>query len=210
VKRGAALRAVVCTALALAACSDETPLTEIVLAIDSDIPEITRVSIELENFGDGKPIDVDVNGLSDFPKSLSLVHDGGPLGPIQLVVTGYDDNDDPLIVEPRDEVFFQEDVTLLLRVELLQACVDLACDPNSERPACILDGDGEATCVSAEDAVELTRWNGSLEGPDAMDGAVPPEGSALARTTHYFSTMKIVSDIFALSRLCRLAACAPG
>jgi hypothetical protein len=165
VKRGARLGAVLYAALALAACSEELPLTEIVLAVDSDNPAIERIEIQIENFGDGKTIKEPITDENDWPRSLSLVHDGGPLGPIHITVRGYGEGDEPLITEPRRDIDFKQDQTLLLRVELWADCVNL-CTEEAE-PACIHGEDDEPVCKSAEDAVELTKWNGSLSGGGA-------------------------------------------
>ena len=65
--------AALCAALALGACSDELPLTEIVLAIDSDNPAIKRIDIKIENFGDGELIEVPIDDLNDWPRGWTCV-----------------------------------------------------------------------------------------------------------------------------------------
>jgi len=158
----------------VAACADD-PLnpTQIMVVVDSDWGALQRVTVRVEGLGDGDPVDI---SLEDdwLPRSVALVHEGGPMGPIRVIASGYEDGEDaPAIVEPRDEVFFERHQIRMLRIELFEVCADEVngCD---EDQACTLKGD-EADCMSA-DAV-LSDW----EGHDAVDVLRPDLKDGTAR-----------------------------
>lgn len=136
----------------VASCSEaDVPLTQIVVVIDSDFSGLTRFEADVRGFE--KPTTVKEN-LEDepLPRRFSLVHDGGPLGPMEVIVRAYtDDSDEPILVEPRSDMFFEPGRTLLLKVDLLAVCVALDCPE-----ACIAPG----KCVSSKDAAELVPWSG--------------------------------------------------
>jgi hypothetical protein len=150
---------VACAALLglLVSCSeDDVPLTQIVVVVDSDFSGLTRFEADIVGFEE--PTTVKAN-LEDepLPRRFSLVHDGGALGPMAVTVRAYtDDSDEPILVEPRSDMFFEPGRTLLLKVDLLAACVALDCPE-----ACIAPG----KCVSSEDAAVLEPWSGD---PDQL------------------------------------------
>lgn len=156
-----------------AACADGPPSpTEIMLVVDSDWDELTRVTVQVEGLGDGKPVNI---SLADdwLPRSVALVHEGGPPGPIRVVVSGYTaGEDEPVIVEPRDEVYFERHQVRTLRVELFEVCADAATDCGDEL-ACTLRDD-EADCVLANTLSELSDWEGhdkvKVLRPDLKNG----------------------------------------
>ena len=120
--------------VALAGCSD--PVTEIVLEVDSDLTvpaELDRLGIAV--WAPGEPssaeprlaeADLTEDGL---PRTLTLVHGGGPLGPFAVRITGYDGTDD--VVERELALTFEQDESLRLRVMLSEACADAACGVGS-------------------------------------------------------------------------------
>lgn len=144
------------------ACKEAEPLTELVIAVDSDWSELDRVRIEIEDFGGDDVIEADV---SDFPlpMTLSLIHDGGPLGPFGIKVSGFAKSDQkPAIVEPRRPLEFVAGKTRALRVVLRGACVGFCSDDQ----ACRVDRDGEPECIDPDELVDLTDWEGETNLPD--------------------------------------------
>jgi hypothetical protein len=164
---------IACAVLALVACSTETePLTQIVVVIDSDFSGLTRFEAKIEGFEEPHTVRVDLED-EPLPQRFSLVHDGGPLGPMAVTVRAYTDGDEPILVEPRTGMFFKAGQTMLLQIDLLAVCVGL-CD---EGQACIDPGE----CVSSDDAAVLIPWTGpppgiSVGGPldGGMDGDTNP------------------------------------
>ena len=87
------------------ACGSDQAVTEIVLVIDSDWTAIERVEIDVDGFEGAEPVDVSV--VDDwFPRTLGLLHSGGPMGPIDITVRAFGSGDDPLLIEPRTDVHF--------------------------------------------------------------------------------------------------------
>jgi hypothetical protein len=162
----------------LCACSEgDVPLTQIVVVVDSDFSGLTRFEAEVVGFEEPTTVKADLVD-EPLPRRFSLVHDGGSLGPMAVTVRAYtDDGDEPILVEPRTKMFFEPGRTLLLKIDLLAACVALDCPD-----ACVAPGE----CVSSDDAAVLVPWTGDPDelgvgGPlDAgMDGGpdMKPDGS---------------------------------
>src|SRR5688500_7718543 len=114
--------------LLLASCSeDDVPLTQIVVVVDSDFSGLTRFEAKIEGFEEPTTVRADLDD-EPLPRRFSLVHDGGPLGPMAVIVSAYTEGDDPILVERRTGMFFEAGRTLLLKVDLLAACVELDCE----------------------------------------------------------------------------------
>ena len=165
-----------CCLLLVASCGDQLiDPTEIVLVVDSDLTTLHHVRVEIRGFGDGEPIEVP---LEDdwLPRTVALVHEGGPLGPIDLTVSGYALGDsEPILVEPRKDIFFVRDQTRVLRVELREDCVAV-CDA---KQACVVTT--RPVCQTPEAAVELSPWKGwealQVLRPDLKEQWSPDAGS---------------------------------
>ena len=144
--------------LVASSCSDD-PLTQLVVVVDSDWDGLSRLEVEVEGFEDAASTSANLEE-SPLPRRFAIVHDGGPPGPIDVTVSAFvDDEDEPVLVEPRERIFFERDKTMMLKIELRFRCVG-KCE---EGEACV----GESgRCVRAEDAVELVPWDGS---PDSLD-----------------------------------------
>jgi hypothetical protein len=152
-------------ALLLASCSaEDEPLTQIVVVVDSDFSGLARFTAKIEGFEEPTTVEADLED-EPLPRRFSLVHDGGPLGPMKVTVSAYTDGDAPILVEPRSHMFFEPGRTLLLRIDLLAACVGLCEDGE----ACIAPGE----CVSSKDAAVLTPWTGN---PDDLAVGGPLDG----------------------------------
>jgi uncharacterized membrane protein YgcG len=173
VKR-ALLAACACLAASFwTACSAKTtPLTQIVVAVDSDWDGFVRAEIAIEGF-EKKPAPIQANLSRASARRVALIHDGGPLGPLSITVRAYvEGNDEPVLIEPREDIFFVQNETRLLRIDLLLHCIEKKCDANE---ACVAAGRG-VTC--ADDGAQLTDWHGDIGAIDTKyhlkDGDVLP------------------------------------
>lgn len=140
--------------VALAACAADVPLTQIVVAVDSDLGALENIVIAADNFADTRLASGDLGpGQPRLPRSVGLVHDGGPLGPVGVTAFALDVDDQVLVVR-RAQVFFVLGEIRLLRLELTRSCrhVYESCDADQ---TCI---DGECT----DDEGELEPWTGDV------------------------------------------------
>ena len=130
----AALATVLC--ILLGSCKTAEPLTQVIIVVDSDLivpGDIDRLRLYL-----GLPSDRNrqlVNGIlaptaegTTFPQTVNLLHEDGPLGPIQVQVDAL--NGDDRVLTQTLRFSFQLDQTLLLPVDLLNSCVGLLCGPS--------------------------------------------------------------------------------
>jgi hypothetical protein len=107
-------------ALALASCADER--TEVVVIVDSDLSvpdEIDRFRLEGDLDMDPRTAEADLT-LDGPPRTLGLVHRGGPLGPLSLRAVALSGTTE--VVERQATVSFRPGETLQLRFDLLRAC----------------------------------------------------------------------------------------
>ena len=165
----------------MSSCKDETPVTELFVIVDTDIPTIERVTIEVEGLGDTRSAEAHTDDGA-FPRRLGIVHGGGALGPIDVTVRGFEaSGDGPALVEPRHGLFFQKDRIVTLSVVLYAACVG-ACTADE---ACLAQGE----CASADGPWELGEWDGLATSipdveiggdPDDPDDGAPDDGSDAA------------------------------
>ena len=91
--RSAHALGVVLACALLASCSEQsqTPLTQIVVVVDSDFSGLTRFEAEIRGFEDPESVTAELED-SPLPRRFTLVHDGGPLGPIDVIVRAYVDD----------------------------------------------------------------------------------------------------------------------
>jgi hypothetical protein len=147
--------ALVLTSLASACAKDAAPPTEIIVVIDSDLAMLERVRLEVDGFGDGKPLDISL-ARNWLPRTVALLHQGGPMGPIRVTASGFiPGQSTPVIVEPREQVFFERGRVRALRIELLASCVG-AC-PDGQ--GCV--DVGGPTCKPASALRSLRDWTGA-------------------------------------------------
>jgi hypothetical protein len=135
--------------LLLSACANDE-MTQIVVVVDSDFDGFERVKIQVEGFTSdaGATARLDQGPL---PRKLTLVHDGGPLGPIAVEVSAFAAaSETPALVEHRAGIHFQRGKSLMLKVDLLFECIGKRCEH-----ACVAG----PTCVTAEEATELNEWD---------------------------------------------------
>jgi len=115
--------------LALAGCA--SPITQVVLEVGSDFEapsELTSIEIEVTS-----PDDVAQNSMADLggdepplPRTLSLVHEQGPLGPYVIRVTGFRRGMER--VRREAELTFVRDESRRLSLDLEAACETVTCD----------------------------------------------------------------------------------
>lgn len=145
------------SSIALAACGEDRALTQIVVAIDSDLSALERIVVTTDHFGDAGPAAGDVGPEHPkLPRSLGLVYEGGPLGPVRITASARG-ADDRTLVERHAQVFFVRDQVRLLRLELTRNCKAVYESCGADQ-TCI---DGE--CI--EDEGKLEPWTGEV--PDA-------------------------------------------
>lgn len=161
-------------AAALGACKEPSPLTQIVAVVDSDLAvpsELDRIAIEVEHVQLSEAAEADLRE-GGLPRSLGLVHAGGPLGPIEVIARGQ--LGDAQVVERRAVVAFVRDRTLELRLPLTRKCAERHA-PCKNETTC-----DEGQCVPAEQS-ELPAYDGLIE-PFLQDAGVrlePPSFDAL-------------------------------
>lgn len=119
-------------ALALVSCQTATPLTQVVLIVDSDLNVPTEIN-GLRIFA-RSPLEGDfrlVNGRlaavgpEALPRTVALTHRGGPLGLIEVRVEGQLDG--AIVVAQEAEFAFRPEETLGLRIELRRSCLGITC-----------------------------------------------------------------------------------
>jgi hypothetical protein len=164
-----ALTSWVCLVLAAAGCRGEEALTQIVVVVDSDWDGFERAEIELQGVADAVTVDVEPRRDKPLlPRRLALVHDGGALGPIHVIVRGYvAGREQPVLVEPRRDLYYERGKTRMLRVVLRFECLG-DCEAGM---ACL----GDEQCVAADDrrATELGPWDPDLDPIDVTHRGKP-------------------------------------
>jgi len=145
-----------------AGCSED-PRTEIVVSVGSNLSvpgqldqiHIGVVGPDMElreataTLGDGQP---------PLPRTLGLLHEEGPLGPLSIRVVGRMGGVD--VVERRARTSFIEGRTLLLEMDLLASCLGTMCAAST---TCTAGG-----CQPVDvDPETLPEWEGGEPGIDA-------------------------------------------
>lgn len=166
------------------ACASEPGVEVLVLAIDSDLSvpaELDRVTVSVE----GQVTEADANAdLRDkpLPRSLTLVHESGPLGPVHITVRGW--LGERALVRKDVVGWFRRDGEAQLAVALERTCVDVACAVGStcERGTCVevaedMRGVDDAQVPRADARVTPQR-DAELPPSDAADANVDPRDAA--------------------------------
>jgi len=151
-----------CLLAGASACT--TDRTEVVLVIGSDLDvpaEIDGLRVEVTDPGGQTQQSTADLSSAGLPRTLGLVHRGGPLGPYRARVVGT--LGASTIIERVAVFTFVEEQTLMLRVDLLRSCLTEVC------------ADGE-TCAASGcrseivQASELVPWTGNVGTNPNMDG----------------------------------------
>jgi len=151
--RGAGLAVLgLAAVLQLASCKDDE-ITQIVVVVDSDFDGFDRVEISVDGFTTDAGATASVQD-APLPRRVTLVHDGGPLGPLAVKVSAFVANQtQAALVERRAGIYFERNKALMLKVDLLFACIG-KCDE-----ACLAG----PRCVTAEEATELVPWDADYD-----------------------------------------------
>ncbi|MBX3250403.1 MAG: hypothetical protein KF901_24725 [Myxococcales bacterium] len=150
-------------------CACKSSITEVVVVVDSDldVPEaLDRLQIDVSGPDGRREQATATLGAAEtpLPRTLSLVHEGGVLGPFDVTVRGFRDEDE--IVERRARFDFVPGQSLVLTMHLVRACVGLDCRPGT----CSEDG-----CAGIERG-PLPAWPGSAPRlGDPLPDAGPPD-----------------------------------
>jgi hypothetical protein len=121
-------------AAALGCSGDSTASTEITIEVTSDLrapTEIDRVDIDVANLEQPVHVSADLAD-KDLPRHLTLVHDGGPLGPVRITVSGF--LGDTKLIERKVEMSFALRTSKALSVRLERACLQNFC---SDKTTCV-------------------------------------------------------------------------
>ncbi len=108
--------------MAAACTTKKQPVTQIVVAVDSDLSvptELDTLKVEVTGAVNMPSAQADLTQQA-LPRSLSLVHSGGPLGPVTVTVSGL--RGASVVVTREAKVSFVQDQSLQLRVFLGRAC----------------------------------------------------------------------------------------
>jgi hypothetical protein len=174
------------TCAALCACSaDEVAPTQIVVTVSSDftVPdELDSVAIKVDhNSASSMAATAD---LSDkpLPRSIGLVYQGGPTGPITVIVTG--SLKGKVVVERKVATSFVLHTTSLISVSLDRACAQVSCGTGT---TCI---DGTCQAVPTDnghggdgdgDAGGSMKGDSGTAG-DGDAGSMPGDGGSMPVT----------------------------
>lgn len=173
-----------CLLFGAAGCEDD-PLTQLVVVVDSNWDGFSRIEVEVGGFVESASTSADLDD-DPLPRRFAIVHEGGPLGPIDVTTRAYVDDvgDLAVLVEPRSGIRFERGRTLLLRVGLRFECIGECRDDQ----ACLEGG----RCVEPDEAVELTEWNGP---PESLPVTFRVEDSDVVRVLEDDSGMTMVVPV---------------
>lgn len=146
------------------------PLTEVVIVVDGDYRtlqgtefdfELDALRVELRQgdrieessaaFGRGRP---------GFPRSIGIQHQGGSLGPVEVLVQGTKNG--VVVVDQVARFSFVPEESRRLRLELLRECRGISCDAGQtcRRGGC------------QEPIEDLEVWTGSVEALRSSDAGL--------------------------------------
>ena len=161
-------------ALALVCSACSSPRTEIIVAVDSDLSvpaELDQVTIQVTAPDGTNSSSVAALGGSNavLPRTLGLGYESGPLGPFLVRALGQKGGS--TVVTRSARVYFVLERTVLLRLDLLRACMGTVCAGDT---TCAHGGCRSLDIASSE----LSDWTGTLPPPiGATDGGPTDAGS---------------------------------
>ncbi len=173
-------------ATALSGCASKAaPLTQLSVRVDSDLDvpaEIDRVKIAVTGLTAGQSSSADLL-QQGFPRKLTLVHDGGPLGPITVTASGWLGG--TKVVEQAARASFVQNKTSQLSIRLDRACLSRFCDSGQtcKQGSCSpisggnLNGAGDAGMDAGADGGSDAATGPDDGGTDAAPAdAAPADG----------------------------------
>jgi len=154
--------------LAALSCSpDSQPLTQVMVIVDSDMAQIDSLRVRVEGMGDPRVATAKDLEKRPLPRTVAIVHRGGPLGPITVTAEAL--VGEATLVSRRAELSFVRGRNLKLVLELDQSCVGVKCE-DPRKDTCIA-----GVCESVDvDASKLSDWNGKL--PNHSDAGASADG----------------------------------
>jgi hypothetical protein len=157
---GATFATAVLAALLAAGCATRT---EVIIAVQSDIPNLDRITILVSSPSGASMSSMATfgTGPSDFVRTLGVTYSSGPTGPFLVTVTGFDTGTQ---IIARNAVFeFVRNETRVLHVDLLASCRGVACTAGQ---TC-----GESGCrAQMVSPSELEPYTGTVGSHDASGG----------------------------------------
>lgn len=175
----------------LAACSAVSDPTRIVVEVESDLSvprQLDRVTLEVTGQEIDGAAEADLRD-KDLPRTVTLVHESGPLGPIYVTVHGWSGTTE--VARKQVATWFQERRDAYLTILLTRDCLNVLCQDGEscEEGRCV-PVDGDAGVVSVGDASVKRDAGGDAAAPrdagaDAStdagrDAAVPSTDAAVA------------------------------
>jgi hypothetical protein len=150
-------------------CSDGSKaLTQIELTVDSDLKvpdEIDHVSIAVSGMVTDSPAVADLLD-EELPRHLTLLHEGGPLGPVVVTATAL--HGKTTVVERVVQLKFAAGETKHVAIDLQRACVDVSCPSGSscEDGECRDIAKGEPTTPADDGGADASADGGESDaGP---------------------------------------------
>ena len=157
-------------AFASGCSSDPDVLTQIQITVDSDLDvpdQLDRVAIEVAGMVTDEAASADLREQG-LPRKLTLLHEGGPLGPVRVTAIGFLRGDQ--VVERVVETRFQAGKLVSLAIQLQRACLDVSC-----RAGASCD-EGECRSISDGSPVGTTDGGGAGDGGGGEDGGLQDAG----------------------------------
>ena len=180
-------RARILLVVLLAACASPSTTPRIVLQVDSDLTvpsELDRITVEVEGqtLPGAAEADLHEKGL---PRSLTLLHDSGPLGPVRVTVHGWLGATE--LLQRKLDVWFQADAEERIFVSLDRSCLSVMCEAAATcqlgsciavptiQPAHTVTTQGDAGKPSELDGGTDAARQTEPPSADAAAGSVPPD-----------------------------------
>lgn len=141
--------------------------TEVIIVTDSDLAvpgeldEVIVVATSPEGRTQMARAGLGMGNLP-LPRTLTLAHETGALGPFRVVASGR--RGGAVVVTREAEFTFQRGRSLRLDIELLAACVTTTCGADE---TCARGGCRDVTVTGSE----LLEWTGSVNGDGGDGGA---------------------------------------
>jgi hypothetical protein len=129
------------------------------VVVDSDLERIDAVRVLVQGLDEPKVATADDLKARPLPRTVAVVHEGGPFGPIVVIAEAI--AADNTVISRRAELSFVRGRNVMLKLHLDANCAGTTC---TERGTTCIAG----TCQSSKvEASELRDWSGS---PDDHDG----------------------------------------
>lgn len=173
-----------CCLLGWSGCGQEpAKLTQIVVVVDSDLQapeELDALELSIDGartrMQQTPNVEAALEGPDALPRSLGLVHAGGPLGPVRIAARGL--HEGATVVERVAVVHFEAGRTLKLELPLSRAC-------DVSKVSCEDDQTCDQGVCAPSEVPELPEFDGHADrfvdgGVGGMNDAAAPDAGELA------------------------------